>query len=27
MYLPPLPGILESEHVACLFRPTILEGP
>jgi hypothetical protein len=24
MYLPPLPGILESDHVACLFRPTLV---
>ncbi len=24
MYLPPLPGILESEQVACLFRPTLV---
>jgi hypothetical protein len=24
MYLPPLPGILDSEHVACLFRPTLV---
>jgi hypothetical protein len=23
MYLPPLPAILESEHMACLFRPTL----
>lgn len=24
MYLPPLPGVLEEEHVACLFRPTLV---
>ena len=24
MYLPPLPGVLDEEHVACLFRPTLV---
>lgn len=24
MYLPPLPNVLEGEHVACLFRPTLV---
>jgi hypothetical protein len=24
MYLPPLPGVLEEEKVACLFRPTLV---
>jgi hypothetical protein len=24
MYLPPLPGVFESEQVACLFRPTLV---
>ncbi len=24
MYLPPLSGVFESEHVACLFRPTLV---
>jgi hypothetical protein len=24
MYLPPLAGILDGEHVACLFRPTLV---
>jgi len=24
MYLPPLPGLLEEEAVACLFRPTLV---
>lgn len=24
MYLPPLPGVLEEEQVACLFRPTVV---
>lgn len=24
MYLPPLPGHLEEESVACLFRPTLV---
>jgi hypothetical protein len=24
MYLPPLPGLFESEQVACLFRPTLV---
>jgi len=24
MYLPPLPGILDSDQVACLFRPTLV---
>lgn len=24
MYLPPLPGVLEEEQVACLFRPTLI---
>lgn len=24
MYLPPLPGLLEGETVACLFRPTLV---
>jgi hypothetical protein len=24
MYLPPLPGALDAEHVACLFRPTLI---
>jgi hypothetical protein len=24
MYLPPLPGTLDGEHVACLFRPTLV---
>lgn len=24
MYLPPLPGVLDEEQVACLFRPTLV---
>jgi hypothetical protein len=24
MYLPPLAGVLDGEHVACLFRPTLV---
>lgn len=24
MYLPPLPGLLEEESVACLFRPSLV---
>ena len=24
MYLPPLPGVLEEESVACLFRPSLV---
>lgn len=24
MYLPPLPGVLHGEHVACFFRPTLV---
>jgi hypothetical protein len=24
MYLPPLSGVLDGEHVACLFRPTLV---